>query len=158
MSKIDFEIKAPKWAGVFSWCLTVIGALCMLAGAVLMIPAIPAALGLKLGLLIGGAAGVVFGALLLHIYYKEKFTLKNGLFCYVKPFRKSQSANVSEINHVTLHTSGIMTHVRFYDEKGNVLISFLDDGTSFRSGEFINALSAFKIPIYAHNEAQDLLP
>lgn len=148
MKGVEFTIKSPLWAGIFSWAVLIIGILGLITGAVFMIPGIPIAFEVKMCVLIGGGALILFGALMLYVYRKERFSLKDGVFDYIKPFKKSQSARASEINHIAVYASGMLVRVVFYDKDHETLISFLDDGTAFRSGEFERALEAYGIPIF----------
>ncbi len=143
---VDFKIKAPIAAGIFCWIVTVASVLLLIAGAILLIAGIPVSA--AMGCLIGGGCGCVCGVILFYVYKVECFKLENGSFYYIKPFRKSQTAKVEDIHHVAVYAIGLLKHVYFYDKDNKTLLSFLDDRTSFFSGEFERALAAYGIPIF----------
>ena len=89
----------------------------------------------------------VLGAVGIYVYIKEKFTLKDGVYFYSKPFLKSQTARAVDIHYLKIETTGKLLKVELFDKEGRKLINFLDDGTAFKSGEFIESLAYYKIPI-----------
>ena len=83
----------------------------------------------------------------LYAYKKEEFSLKDGVFTYVKVFRKAQSARVEQIDYVKITRPGLIK-VEFVGKDGKTLISFFDDGTSFGANNvFLNSLFALNIPV-----------
>jgi len=114
-----------------------------------------------LGLIILNLTGVInfWGCLLipaicmllvglgLFVYFRERFIYKNGIYKYIKPFKKSQSAYYEDVEFVEVKGKGILIDVIFWGKDGTKLISFYDDGTAFRSGEFERSLIANKISI-----------
>ena len=102
--------------------------------------------GILVGSMIIFAIPLLISPFGLYIYHKEKFYFENETFTYIKPFKKSQSATVSQILRVKISTNGF-TRVTFIGKNGEKLISFLDDGTSFRNNRFIAALMHYNIPI-----------
>lgn len=84
---------------------------------------------------------------LYYIYFKEKFVFKNEVYTYVKPFKRAQSASVTDIASVKIKHGTMLAKVFFIGKYGNVLINFIDDGTAFLSGEFLNSLVQRNIPV-----------
>lgn len=150
MMNVDFTIKNPLSARILSWILTAIGFVTVAVVTVLYFT-ISMDDAWFAGLeAIGGIFGVG-GLLCVYICFMEKFELKDGVFRYRKPFKKMQSACVEDVERVTVHDIGApllpISTVIFYGKDGKKLINFLDDGTSFRGGQFINALQALNISI-----------
>ena len=88
------------------------------------------------------------GLLLIYVYYREAFTLKNGVYTYRKPFRGTQAAEARAVRTVIVESSGAFLRVTFWGENDQMLIRFLDDGTAFRSGEFEKSLRAYGIELH----------
>lgn len=86
----------------------------------------------------------VFG---LYVYKKEEFSLNDGVFTYVKIFKKRQSVKVENIDYVIIRKAGVLYKVKFVNKKAETALSFLDDGTAFDDDVFINALNALHIPV-----------
>ena len=146
MENCDFEIRNPKWSKYVFIGLAIFLILVFFAGFVLffvgvfkdfwnevapllIIPIIPSPI-------------VILG---LYVYKKESFSLKDGEFKYVKPFKKAQSVRVEEIEKVIIERNAFIK-VYFIDKSGRIKMDFLDDGTSFRDTSFVNALIKLKIP------------
>lgn len=87
---------------------------------------------------------VAFG---LYAYEKEEFSLRDGVYKYVKVLKKAQSASVEQISYVKI-TKRALIKVEFFDKDEKVLISFWDDGTSFsHNNVFLNSLFVYNIPV-----------
>lgn len=142
----EFEIKSPKWSLVLYSVLLSIGLIALIVLTIL----------LYLKILPWPCFAFIFVTLILIIpsifciyaYYKEKFYFKDGTYGYIKPFKKSNFAKLSEIDHVEIRTKGesIFITVVFIGKNGNDLIKFLDDGTAFIDGLFIKSLEINNIP------------
>ena len=97
------------------------------------------------GYLLIPAIFMLLDGLGIYIYFRERFVFKNGIYKYVKPFKKSQSAYYEDIAYVEVKGKGMFMDVIFWGKDGTKLINFYDDGTSFRSGEFERSLKANNI-------------
>lgn len=93
------------------------------------------------------------GLLLIYVYYREAFVLKNGVYTYQKPFRGRQSAEARAVRAVLVEQSGAFLRVTFWGDGEKPLIRFWDDGTSFRSGEFEKSLRSYGIELHFLNAA-----
>lgn len=144
-NKYDFCIKNPIWQRNIFIGFLIFGAV----GAVVMTIfwlIFQFDWGFLVGAMIMFAFPILLSPLGLYIWYKEKFYFQNETFTYVKPFSKSQSAAVSQISRVEISTSGLI-RVTFIGKNGEKLLSFLDNGTSFRNNHFIAALMHYNIPV-----------
>ena len=83
----------------------------------------------------------------LYVDKKEEFSLNDGVFTYVKIFKKRQSVKVENIDYVIIRKAGVLYKVKFVNKKAETALSFLDDGTAFDDDIFINALNALHIPV-----------
>lgn len=97
-------------------------------------------------LLVLPAFTLVIACLGIYVYIKEKFILKNGVFTYIKVFKKAQSAPVDSIEEVIFHSNFLLVKVEFLNKKGESVISFLDDGTAYENIVFLDALTKLEIP------------
>ena len=143
--KYDFCIRNPKWHRNFFIGFLLFG----IVGAVIMIISwfiFRFDWGILVGSMIIFAIPLLISPLGLYIWYKEKFFFQNETFTYIKPFRKSQSATILQILRVEIAANAIPC-VTFIGKNGEKLLSFLDDGTSFRNKRFIAALMHYNIPI-----------
>ena len=140
----DFCITAPKWQKICFIVFAVLGTGWMIGISIFFIVE-PTVIGSFWGALSVGFFLDVISAIGLYAYHKEKFIFKDGLFTYVKTFKKSQSARIEDISCVCLTLSGF-PKVTFYSHKKEVLISFLDDGTAFNNQAFLTAIMAYGIP------------
>lgn len=73
--------------------------------------------------------------------------MNDGVFTYVKIFKKRQSVKVENIDYVIIRKAGVLYKVKFVNKKAETALSFLDDGTAFDDDIFINALNALHIPV-----------
>lgn len=140
----DFQIRSKRWQRYFMYLtLAVSSTLAVLVVLLCGLQILPE--NYWLILLLPGLL-IVLSGLGTYVALVERFTLKDGLFYYRKPFLKSQSAQVSDVAKVQLigGTFGIDT-VEFLDAEGNVLISFLDDGTCIRNEAFRHAIVGLEI-------------
>ncbi len=146
LSEFDkFEITQPKGLTILFAVFAFIG-ICV---AVLMVV-------LQILQLAGGAfvpcliLGIMFGGLGIVGWIstkREKFTLKDGVYTYVKLVGQ-QSVAVDNIAFVEIvgQLSNVMGKIIFWDTDGNKAISFLDNGLALQSGEFEQSLKLAKIP------------
>ncbi len=86
---------------------------------------------------------LVFG---LYVVKKEKFTLKDEEFKYVKIFKKAQSIKVQEIERVDIVHS-YFGKVEFVSKEGEKKLTFIDDGTAANNPLFLDALEFYKIQV-----------
>ena len=77
---------------------------------------------------------------------KEAFSLKDGVFTYVKAIKKTQSVKAEDISSVSFRYQGFYYKIEFKDKNGNIPLAFLDEGTVLQGNYLINALNHFKIP------------
>ena len=82
----------------------------------------------------------------LYCYKKEKFIFKDGVFTYIKVFKKTQSAPAESISEVIFRKNMLLVKVEFINKKGEPVISFLDDGTAFENVTFLDTLKKLEIP------------
>jgi hypothetical protein len=134
-----FLIRAPKWQLILFIVLLFLS----LSGF------ISALFFLDLGKLDNGdfipisiICGLFFflGILGIYVWNKELMKYENGILTYVKIFKKSQSAKVTDIKYFFIGNTGNMIKVVLIDEVGETLINFIDDGTAFRTGDFLGTL------------------
>jgi len=134
-----FLIRAPKWQLIFFIVILFLS----LAGF------ITALVFLDLGKLdsedfipICIICGLFFFLGILGIYgwNKELMKYEMGILTYVKISKKSQSAKVTDIKYFYIGNTGNMIKVVLIDEVGNTLINFIDDGSAFRTGDFLGTL------------------
>ena len=141
----DFYIQNPKWQRN-----TFIGFLILGAVGAIVMTILWFILKFDWGILAGTMVMVAFLVILpligIYVWNREIFYLKNETFTCIKPFKKSQSASVAQISRVEVSQKAFI-HITFFGKNGEKLISFLDDGTSFRNNEFIAALMHYNIPI-----------
>ena len=141
----EFCIKNPKWQRNTFWGFLAFGVLGAIVVTVLWL-ILRFDWGILLAALFIFALFLIIAALGLYVWYKEKFVFKNGTFTYVKVFRKAQSANVEDLARVEITTRGIPL-VTFIGKDGQKLLSFRDDGTSFRKNKFMGALMHYDVPV-----------
>lgn len=98
---------------------------------------------------------MLIGALLIYTFFKEKFVFDGETFTYHRPFLKAKSAALGEIAFVKLQYSGAYINVFFVSPTGKTILKFLDDGTSFRTGEFLQALAKHNIPLSSSIYSKD---
>ena len=141
----DFYTQNPKWQKIFFIVFLALSVAGIVTMTILMFT-------IKLDLQAFIALICIFAFFLLlsllgvYVCIKEKFYFQNQTFTYVKPFKKSQSADVSQIARVEL-SFGSFIKVDFIGKNGEKLISFLDNGTSFKNKYFEKALFYYNIPI-----------
>ena len=155
----DFVIKNPRWALAIAWTFAALGLTAVIAATALHFST---ALN-DTAFIAWEAAGSAFafiGLLCVYVGMMEKFELKDGVFSYRKPFKKTQSAAVEDVARVavygTVSLKSWISDVVFYDKDGNKLINFYDDGTAFRDGKFERALIALKIPFARYTSPRGL--
>ncbi|MBQ7408876.1 MAG: hypothetical protein IJW13_06390 [Clostridia bacterium] len=85
-------------------------------------------------------------AIMLYVYFAERFVFDGREFVYYLPFLKPRRALASEVKCVNL-SRAFFTKVIFVGSDGSTLMQFRDDGRAFLSGEFINKLKQLKIPL-----------
>ena len=141
----EFYIKSPKWHRnifIVFFIIGVLGDIAMLIAWLIS----------KFdwsnywGILIVFTVFLVVSPLGLYVWCKEVFFLKNGVFTYVKPFKKSQSAELSQVSRVEISQS-VYLCITFVGKNGEKLISFIDDGNLFRNNDFVANLMHCNIPI-----------
>lgn len=145
----DFEIKNPKWQTVFFCVMIAISLLILTASVIvpwLRSGSLPPKNTLVQALVISGFF-LFLGIMGLYVCFTEEFSLENGVFYYVKPFRKNQSARVEQVARVELQIKAGILNIVFLDRDGNRLINFYDDGTALRNGQLARALEAWHIPL-----------
>ena len=98
---------------------------------------------------------MILGALLTYVYFKEKFVFDGETFTYHRPFLKAKSVTVGDVAFVRLQYSGVYINVFFVSPNGKTLLKFLDDGNSFRTGEFLQALAKHNIPLSSSIYSKD---
>ena len=97
-------------------------------------------------------AGIVFlvmgalGGLIIYVYFSEKFIFNGQEFIYCRPIVKAKRALASEVKFVRIRVAGF-PRIEFFNNNGKKLMSFMDDGTAFRTGEFIKTLQKLNLPI-----------
>ncbi len=146
MQDIEFVIRTQRWQRIFMYVTLALS----LAGIIVTTP-------LVLIDLIPGintwAIPLIFvmfavaSGLGTYVAIWEKFTLKDGVFTYRKPFKHTCTARVEELGAVRV-TRGAATRymkVEFLGHDGKPIFSVLDDGTMFRDGKFVAALNALGI-------------
>lgn len=141
----EFEIRSPRWAYIVMIFTVILGGIITVAGIICTIMQVAEEIFVLIFL---GVFFLVLGLIGMYAYKKECFMYKGKEYTYIKPFRKSQSAPVHEIDKVVVRTTqGVIMYVYFYDKDGKKLISFADDGTAFKSGEFEDSLEANNITL-----------
>lgn len=143
----DFCTQNRKWQRNFFMVVLILGIVGILAMLIFWL-----IFKFEWGILVAVICILAFVCLIsslgLYVWYKEKFYFKNETFTYIKPFKKSQSAVVSQILRVeTSLTARGFLRVDFIGKNGEKLLSFLDDGTAFRNNYFERALFYYNIPI-----------
>lgn len=85
----------------------------------------------------------------LYAHFKEEFRFQNGILTYVKAFRATQSTPIETVASFYIGSYGPTMFIKivFLDKEGNVLISFLDDGTSLRKGHLERLVQQYQIPM-----------
>lgn len=88
----------------------------------------------------------VFG---VYVCIKEKFVLEKEVFSYHKIFARRESVKVKDIKIILIKPNerGLISKLEFYDHDDNKVVSFFDDGTSFRDNLFLTACNKYDIPI-----------
>ncbi|MDE6059732.1 MAG: hypothetical protein K2G44_06825 [Clostridia bacterium] len=144
----DFVIRSAKWQGVALAVFAALGFLIIVTGICVKLFVLDN-LALMILLVCMGCFFLGIGVVGLYVYFTESFELKDGVFRYVKPFRKSQSAAVQDIAQVKIQSvrTPYIVDVVFYDMNGNKLINFYDDGTAFKGNFFLLALKGYNIPV-----------
>ena len=140
----NFCITNPKWQKVLFIIFLCIG-IAFDIGIGIFFIIVPTDLGSLFAALSIGLFLIIIALTGLYAHKKEKFTFQDGVFTYVKVFGKAQSARVEDISCVELQR-GSFFKIVFYSRDKQILISFMDEGTAIRSGEFPKALDAFAIP------------
>lgn len=142
-----FRIKASYGLLVCGVCFVSLG----LSGAIYTI--IVSSLGIFSGTIEAGALAFMFfailGGFIIYVTKTEEFSLLDGVYTYVKPFKKNQSASVNDIYYVQIRGTKKFLNVKLFNEQDKPLLGFLDDGTAFRGGSFIDSLRKHGIP-YLH--------
>lgn len=141
----DFFIRSPKWQKNTFIGFFVFGVAGAIAVTILWL-ILKFDWGILAGAMLIFAISLILSLLGLYVWHKEVFYFKNQIFTYIKPFKKSQSAELSQISRVEISHSGIL-RITFIGKNGEKLISFFDDGTSFRNNELVSALMHYNIPI-----------
>ena len=145
-----FVIKNPKWQFITFIILTVIAvAVCVTVSICLLFKVITTTnfviiLSIFSFLLLIGLFGI-------YVCVKEKFIFENEEFTYVKVFKKSQSIKIENLDKVVIDCSFILS-VKMYDKLGNVALNFIDDGTAFKNGLFIQVLKHRNILLIDNRE------
>lgn len=140
---IEFEIRSALWQRIVMYVTAIIG----VAGAIVTTPLI--CLDLIPGkntwgiIIICGILAVI-GGVGTYVALWEKFVLKDGVFIYRKPFRRTCRARIEDLAAVSV-TGVRLLSVEFLGRDGKEIFSVLDDGTMLRSGEFVRALDALGI-------------
>ncbi len=149
---VDFEIKNNVIFGVIAWLFAIGGLMTAMIVTVLYFT-IPMNDTVFVVTELLGTGFAVVGGLSIYIYAMEKFELRDGKFFYRKPFKKSQSAAVHEIDRVEAVNKmyPFLCDVIFYGKDGKKLIHFYDDGTAFSGGKLLKALNEYQIPIFYKN-------
>ena len=146
LSEFDkFEIAQPKALAVVFGIFAFIGIALLVMMVVLQILQIAGDAFVPLLVV-----GIFFGALGIVGFIaskREKFTLQDGVYTYVKLFGQ-QSVAVENIAFVEIdgNFSSGMTKIIFWDVDGKKAISFMDGGMAMRSGEFEQSMKLAKIP------------
>ncbi len=139
-----FLIKNPQWVFVTSIMVAVIGVTISVVLTLLL------CLGMAHPVFIVAdclsAVIALIGLFCIYGCKKEKFIFENETFTYVKIFKKTQSARLEDIDKVVIKYS-LISKVKMYDIQGNVLLNFIDDGTSFADGSFIKVLKQRNVKV-----------
>lgn len=146
----DFEIKAPRWQRNFFYVVGMIALAVMITLAVLYVNGKIFKDNLTdfLGWESLPAIFVISSLFGIYVWWREVFRFRDGVFTYVKPFKRSQTAKASEIAVVKTSIWGNrFLKVVFLNSNEEALISFLDDGAAFRNGKFQRALQWLNIPL-----------
>ena len=150
---MQFEIRNPYWVSIFARFFIAMGLSGFLSFTLLY----------GLGRLERENYPIAFiflffsllGGLLLYTYIRESFSLKNGVYTYVKPFKRAQSVSRTELKCVTIEPGFSISRIVFYDKNDTKVMHFYDDGSAFTGNLFIDSLKAYDIPlIYKHNPNQ----
>lgn len=141
-----FEIRNRRWQRIFMYVTLALG----LTGVMVTTPLVCMDLvpgintwALPLIFLMFAVAGG-FGT---YVAAWEKFFLKDGVFVYQKPFKRTCKARAGELSAVrAMNINARIIKVEFLGQNGETIFSVLDDGMMFRDGKFAAALEALEIP------------
>jgi len=144
----SFIISAPKWQKIVMLALAIIGAVGCAVSAILFLLKV-LSFSNYWGLLVVSGVLLIAGVLGIYVAKREKFALSDGVFTCVKPFKKSQSANVADVKRVVIKTSTqtAVADVIFYGQNDEKLINFYDDGSVINNQEFVSTLMSLNIPL-----------
>ncbi|MDE7082615.1 MAG: hypothetical protein K2O89_02805 [Clostridia bacterium] len=93
------------------------------------------------------AVSMVFSVFGLYTFYKEEFSLKDGVFKYVKVFKKDIIFKAITISCVYMHPIGYKTKIEFVNKKGENAATVFDDGTILQDGILLDALEKLGIEV-----------
>lgn len=145
----EFEIRAPKFALVFSAVLA-----CLFAVALVLVSVLFFVYGAIEILTFTVSAIICFiflilSSLCLCVYFKEKIILKDEVITYYTPFIKAQSLAVKDIGSVYID---VKSHHNFYgvlinNKNGCKVIEIRFSVLSKREAVFIKFLKQRQIPV-----------
>lgn len=146
---VEFRIKSPTVKAIRLVLFTLPGV--FLVGWILLqeLDLLPFIIRLPISLSYYGLIMMGMCAIGLYAHFKEEFRFQNGILTYVKAFRATQSTPIESVASFYIGSYGptMFIKVVFLDKEGNVLISFLDDGTSLRKGHLERLLQQYQIPM-----------
>lgn len=149
LMKYDFYIKPPKWIRNDFITITATSFIGLLIFLALYFSEI---LNVTIYITLSAVFGVlmVVGICGIISYFGRCFYCKKGTYCSKKPFSKTQTAKVKEIDHVeVISTNKALTYVKiiFWGKDGKILINFSDDGWVFKHNRFVRNLEKNHIKI-----------
>lgn len=88
----------------------------------------------------------IIGTIGIIAYFREKFILKDGEYTYVSLVKK-QKCHFSDIEKIVFEkkSGALFLKIIFYGRNKKILMSFMDDGTSFSDGKFMASLNYYGI-------------
>lgn len=88
----------------------------------------------------------IIGTIGIIAYFREKFILKDGEYTYVSLVKK-QKCHFSDIEKIVFEkkSGALFLKIIFYGRNKKILMSFIDDGTSFSDGKFMASLNYYGI-------------
>ena len=92
-----------------------------------------------------GAFLLIIGGIGIYAIHTERFTLKDGVYTYRAPFKKTVSLTVEEIGRVDVNLKKSPFRVEFFGKDGEKLLRINDSGFVFGKGYFGRSLAHFRI-------------
>lgn len=148
-NNVDFEIRNSKFELYFCGFFGIAGLIAVIVFIILKV--------LNkvnndtfIGILCFGLFFGILGTVGVLWWFREKFSLKDGIYTYRG--LKTRSCNAKDVKEVIILTSTSIK-ILFVDKNNQKLIKFRDIGRAFSGGSFKKSLNYYKIPMKIDTES-----